>query len=82
MMSDRGKALGSTIRLRRVRTGMTLGELSVLSGVSSSYLGRIERGKSLPSARILRKISKPLDFDENDLLYLAAMLLVSEQVTK
>jgi transcriptional regulator with XRE-family HTH domain len=42
--------------------------------VSSSHLGRIERGERFPSARILRKIAKPLGFDEDELFTLAGFL--------
>ena len=56
---------------------MTLGELSAVSGVSSSHLGRIERGERFPSARILRKIAKPLGFDEAELLIHAGFLPLS-----
>ena len=53
---------------------MTLQELAAESGVSSSHLGRIERGERFPSARILRKIAKPLGFDEDELFMLAGFL--------
>ena len=44
------------------------------TGVSSSHLGRIERGERFPSARILRKIARPLAFDEDELFTLAGFL--------
>jgi len=47
---------------------LTLEALAEMSGVSSSHLGRIERGERFPSAQILRKIAKPLDCKESDLL--------------
>jgi len=45
-----------------------------MSGVSPSYLGRIERGERFPSARILRKIAKHLGFQEEALLISAGYL--------
>ena len=45
-----------------------------MSGVSSSHLGRIERGERFPSAHILRKIAKPLDFEEAKLFTVAGYL--------
>ena len=45
-----------------------------MSGVSSSHLGRIERGERFPSASILRKIAKPLGFEEDELFTLAGYL--------
>jgi len=45
-----------------------------MSGVSSSHLGRIERGERFPSASILRRIAKPLGFEEDELFTLAGYL--------
>ncbi len=45
-----------------------------MSGVSPSHLGRIERGERFPSARILRRIAKPLGFEEDELFTLAGYL--------
>jgi len=53
---------------------LTLQELSGRAGVSSSHLGRIERGERFPSAHVLRKIAKPLGFEENELFALAGYL--------
>lgn len=56
---------------------LTLQELAAGSGISSSHLGRIERGERFPSARILRKIAAPLGFGEGELFTLAGYLSVS-----
>jgi len=53
---------------------LTLGEVAAISGISPSHLGRIERGERFPSASILRKIAKPLGFEESELFYLAGYL--------
>jgi len=45
-----------------------------MSGVSPSHLGRIERGERFPSASILRKIARPLGFEEDELFTLAGYL--------
>jgi len=37
-------------------------------------LGRIERGERFPSARILRRLAKPLGFEESELFTLANYL--------
>ena len=71
--NDRG-ALGKILRQRRVTVPMTLHELSAISGVSTSHLGRVERGERYPSASILRRIAKPLGFEENELFTLAGYL--------
>ncbi len=66
--------LGRIIKQRRVTVPLTLQELAAKSGVSSSHLGRIERGERYPSARILRKIAMPLSFEEDELFTFAGYL--------
>lgn len=66
--------LGSLLKQQRLRVPLTLRELTDLSGVSSSHLGRIERGERFPSASILRRIAKPLGFEEDELFTLAGYL--------
>ena len=66
--------LGLLLKQQRLRAPLTLRELTDMSGVSSSHLGRIERGERFPSASILRKIAKPLGFEEDELFTLAGYL--------
>ncbi len=66
--------LGGIIKQQRVTVSLTLQDLTAMSGVSSSHLGRIERGERFPSARILHKIAKPLGFEEDELFTLAGYL--------
>ena len=66
--------LGLLLKQQRLRIPLTLRELTELSGVSSSHLGRIERGERFPSASILRRIAKPLGFEEDELFTLAGYL--------
>lgn len=73
-MSDREVGLGEIIRQQRVTTPLTLQELAKKAGVSPSHLGRMERGERFPSARILRRIAKPLGFEEEGLFILAGYL--------
>jgi len=74
MDQNRSTNLGEIIRQGRVTQRLTLSQLSAMSGVSSSHLGRIERGERYPSGSILRKIAKPLGFEENELFTLAGYL--------
>jgi len=73
-MSYNDNDLGKILKQQRITTPLTLQELAAESGVSSSHLGRIERGERFPSARILRKIAKPLGFNEDELFTLAGFL--------
>ena len=65
---------GELLRQARVRIPITLQELSAHTNISPSHLGRIERGERFPSAGILRKLAKPLGFEEEELFTLAGYL--------
>jgi transcriptional regulator with XRE-family HTH domain len=79
-MADEGEIdqattnLGQFIKQQRNIQGLTLDELGTLSRVSPSHLGRIERGERFPSAKTLRKIAKPLGFNEGELFTFAGFL--------
>ena len=64
-------SLRQIIKHQRVLRGLTLQEFGVRSGVSASHLGRIERGERFASARVLRRLAKPLGFEESELFTLA-----------
>jgi len=66
--------LGEMLKQQRIMSRLTLQELSAATDVSTSHLGRIERGDRFPSAGILRKIAKPLGFEEEELLIRAQYL--------
>jgi len=72
-INNRGN-LGLLLKQQRLRIPLTLRELTESSGVSSSNLGRVERGERFPSASILRRIAKPLGFEEDELFTLAGYL--------
>lgn len=74
MDHNNGDNLGKIIRQRRLMISLTIKELATRSGVSPSYLGRIERGERFPSASVLRKIAGHLGFKENELFILAGYL--------
>ncbi|MFZ3589657.1 helix-turn-helix domain-containing protein [Bacillus sp. DJP31] len=73
---------GKKIKELRLRRGISLTELSKISGVSKSYLSFIERGKQKnPSIDVLEKLAVALgvdvyslidkkDFDQSELAYL------------
>ncbi len=66
--------LSKLLRQQRLMAELTLLELAAKSGVSQSHLARIERGERFPSGHILRKIAKPLELDESQLLIIAGYL--------
>ena len=73
--------IAGIIKERRVSTGLTIQEIAMRSGVSSTHIGRIERGERIPSAAVLRKIAEPLGFGERELL-MAAQYLSSQEPSR
>lgn len=71
---DTFENLGRIMKQRRIAAGLTLRELSGRSGVSSSHLGRVERGERFPSAHILKRVAEHLGFDEGELFAVAGFL--------
>ena len=74
MVSNHKQHLGRVIKQQRISLALTLQQLTAKSGVSASHLGRIERGERFPSAQVLRKIAKPLGFEEDELFTVAGFL--------
>ena len=72
--------LGRIIKQQRISLPLTLQQLAAKAGVSASHLGRIERGERFPSAHILQRLARPLDFEEDELFTLAGYL--SPQASK
>lgn len=74
MTVDDKNVLGKILKQRRIMIPLTLMELGTDADVSASHLARIEGGKRYPSARVLRKLAKPLGFGEGELFVLAGYL--------
>jgi transcriptional regulator with XRE-family HTH domain len=66
--------LGKKIKRQRLKKSLTLCELSAMSGVSPSHLGRIEKGERYPSATILKRIAEPLGYSDGELFTIAGFL--------
>src|SRR4030042_860689 len=73
-MRDVNTSLGRVLKQQRLSLPLTLRELGAMAGISASHLGRIERGERFPSGSILRRIAKPLGFEEDELFTLAGYL--------
>ena len=72
-MSNR-QNIDKVIKEKRKSIPLTLSELSEISGISVSYLSRVENGHRKPSPHTLQRIARPLGFDLNKLLILAGYL--------
>ena len=73
-MEDVRANLRRILKQQRISLPLTLRDLSAMSGISASHLGRIERGERFPSGSVLRKIARPLGFEEDELFTLAGYL--------
>lgn len=74
MIAEERDDLRKMLKQRRLIARLTLYQLSIASGISASYLSRIERGERYPSAHVLRKIAKPLGIGESGLFTFAGYL--------
>ena len=74
MVNNKVSNFGEMLRLQRVTMQLTLHELSAKAQISPSHLGRIEKGTRFPSARVLKRLAKPLGYDEDQLFTLAGYL--------
>ncbi|MBA7581634.1 hypothetical protein ES708_23542 [subsurface metagenome] len=66
--------LGVILRVRRKEKGLTLTQLSSLSGLHHSHIARLERGERFPTGRTLKKLAEPLGFSELELCKLAGFI--------
>jgi transcriptional regulator with XRE-family HTH domain len=74
MVNNKIANFGEMLRLQRVTMRLTLQQLSAKARVSPSHLGRIEKGTRFPSARVLKRLAKPLGYDEDQIFTLAGYL--------
>ena len=68
-MKEHLKHIGANIRAARKNKSLTLDTLSELVGISSSFLGILERGESLLSIETLISICNVLDVSADVILF-------------
>src|SRR5699024_11686117 len=66
------EALGRTLRLRRTDLGLTLGQVSRRSGVSTQFLSEVERGLKDPSSEVIEAVTIALGLEVPDVLVLTS----------
>ena len=66
--ADLKKDLSTAVRRARVELKYTQEEMADHLGINSHYYGRIERGRSLPSMKLLRQIAQRLGVSADRLL--------------
>jgi transcriptional regulator with XRE-family HTH domain len=65
---DDDQRLAAWIRAYRVRRGLTLAQLSELSGVSVGHLSRLENGTRTPTVRLLLQLARALGVSIGELV--------------
>ncbi len=54
------KNIGSIIKDRRIKKGVSQNELANIAGITQTFLSLVEHGKRIPSYDVLKKIAKAL----------------------
>lgn len=68
------KTVGQMIAEAREKAGLSKNQLGELAGVSHTEIARIESGeREIPNPKTLRKISKHIGVNYNDLMYAAGL---------
>lgn len=68
-MNDNLKYIGENIRIARKSKDLTIDTLSELIGISSSFLGTLERGESSLSVETLIRVCKVLGVSANSIIF-------------
>jgi len=60
--------LGGTVRRLRLERAWTQEELAATAGLTTTYVGQVERGDKVPSLTVVLKIARALSVTPGDLL--------------
>ena len=63
------EAMGRLVRLRRMELRMTQQEVAGMTGVSTSFIGHIERGEKVPSLETVAQLARALDLSLDRLVF-------------
>ena len=61
--------IATVIRERRKAKGLTQEQLAEMAGVSSGYIGQLERSEMTPSVRVIARLIDILGIDANALFF-------------
>lgn len=65
---DEGKIFGATIRKLRAQREWTQEDLADAAGLTTTYVGQVERGDKVPSLTVVLKLARGLAVAPADLL--------------
>ena len=63
-----GKIFGETVRRLRTDRGWTQEDLADAAGLTTTYVGQVERGDKVPSLTVVLKLARGLSVAPADLL--------------
>jgi XRE family transcriptional regulator, master regulator for biofilm formation len=72
--------IGNRIKQLRIKRGLSITKLSLISNVSKGYLSSIENHETNPSAHMIQKIAKALEVPVEQLLDIKVEILDPEWV--
>lgn len=63
-----GEIFGGTVRQLRTDAGLTQEQLAAASGLTTTYVGQVERGDKIPSLTVVLKLARGLEVAPGELL--------------
>jgi len=67
-MQSVAELFGTSLRETRKRRGLSQERLAELTGLSTNYVGEMERGLKAPGLPVIVRLARALDVGVNDLL--------------
>ena len=68
MATKLAKHIGQKLQTARLHKDFTQAEVAKRAGTNTNYYAKLERGESVPSLKMLEKITKVLGIDSSDVL--------------
>ena len=81
-MGITAEGLGDRVRILRLNKSMTQEELAEKSGLSTKYIGELERGQSNPTLTTIEKIATALGVEMADPLEVNPEILSSQELRR
>jgi transcriptional regulator with XRE-family HTH domain len=69
------RAFGKAVRAVRTEQGLAQETLANLAGIERSHMGKIERGKHMPTLALILKVAKTLNLSASELVKIVEMNL-------
>lgn len=67
-IAHEGEVFGGTVRRLRLAKGWTQEDLADAAGLTTTYVGQVERGDKVPSLTVVLKLARGLAVPPTDLL--------------